>query len=422
MLAHEEILKELLGKLPGNDIIKILDAGSGRTSLSIIYDTFPESEIDCVVFPGDERKIASIRECLPDRRYNLLELDLCIDIPELHYDLTVSHLLLGEAAKFNNSFSELLTGLLSLQSDYLIIIDYYEDPEVDLNEIKTAAINNKYKIISESFVKNDKPQVWDKFAGIHNFGILLKKHGSLESGHVITGMKDQLDLIAKSYDKGIEYGRQGISLYENLPEYITNNPDYIIYNKNIESVTNLLYSGHNEIREYLAPVSAMKFIDLGCCLNLVLHGYDKWPSSYYGIDISRKTIELLNELSLSNKIQVGGLVCGSIHETPFDADFFDIGTCIGVLEYYTKDFIEEILIEAHRILKPYGKLVIDVPNIASPACRGMMLLEENAGRPDRFDMLPLDFEHMLCKYFVIEKAEKADTWAMFQYFLSCKNE
>ncbi|HIH93010.1 TPA: class I SAM-dependent methyltransferase [Methanosarcina acetivorans] len=229
-----------------------------------------------------------------------------------------------------------------------------------------------------------------------------------------------MELIAESYDKGIDYGRRGISLYDDLPEYITNNPDYIIYKKTTESIEPSVYSGYKEIREYLSPTTNMKFIDLGCCLNLMFNGYDQWASTYHGVDISSKTIELLNEFSTNNKLHIGALICGSIHETPFDANYFDIGACIGVLEYYKKDFVEKALIEAHRIIKPGGKLVLDIPNIVSPACRGMILLEEHAGRTDQFDMLPLDFENMLCNYFEIEKVEKANAWAMFQYFLSCK--
>ena len=38
-----------------------------------------------------------------------------------------------------------------------------------------------------------------------------------------------LDKIAKSYDKAIDLGRQGIDPYENLPDYIKNNPNYLIY-------------------------------------------------------------------------------------------------------------------------------------------------------------------------------------------------
>lgn len=39
-------------------------------------------------------------------------------------------------------------------------------------------------------------------------------------------MESKLDIVAKSYDNTIEYGRKGIDLYKDLPEYITNDPDY----------------------------------------------------------------------------------------------------------------------------------------------------------------------------------------------------
>ncbi len=47
-------------------------------------------------------------------------------------------------------------------------------------------------------------------------------------------------------------------------------------------------SARQEIVEYLSPPTRdMKFIDLGCCLNLMFRGYDSWPSEYYGVDISK---------------------------------------------------------------------------------------------------------------------------------------
>lgn len=39
-------------------------------------------------------------------------------------------------------------------------------------------------------------------------------------------MENQLELVAQSYDKAIDWGRRGIDLYKELPEYITNDPDY----------------------------------------------------------------------------------------------------------------------------------------------------------------------------------------------------
>lgn len=230
-------------------------------------------------------------------------------------------------------------------------------------------------------------------------------------------MENRLELIARSYDKGIDSGRKGVDLYDELPERIKNDPDYPLFQK-MKAESTLSDSGRKEIKEFLSPDINMRFIDLGCCLNLMFRGYDKWPSTYYGIDISGKTIQLLNEFVSKKNLSVGALRCESIHKTSFDAGYFDIGACIGVLEYFEKGFIEKAITEAHRIIKPYGKFVLDVPDAGSPEHRITMLIEEYLGRPDMFNMPAKEFEEMLRGCFEIKNKEKAGP--MIQYFLNCK--
>jgi ubiquinone/menaquinone biosynthesis C-methylase UbiE len=231
-------------------------------------------------------------------------------------------------------------------------------------------------------------------------------------------MECQLELISRSYDRTIDYGRKGIDLYKDLPKYITSDPDYPIWE--IEFKSGSEESECKKIKDYLLPSTNMKFIDLGCAMNLMFHGYEKWHSTYYGVDISLKTIQLLNEYIAEKKMPVGSLYCGSIHETPFDDNYFDIGACIGVLEYFERDFIEKAIMEAHRIIKPKGKLVLDIPDIGNSSCRIMMLIEEYMGRPDRFKMLPNEFEDILKNYFEIDEKDSVDSRAMVMYCLKCK--
>jgi SAM-dependent methyltransferase len=233
-----------------------------------------------------------------------------------------------------------------------------------------------------------------------------------------TKMESQLALIGKSYDKAIELGGRGIDLYECLPVHIKNDPDYPIYQEMIIKGGDS-GSGRKEIKDYLSPDTNMRFIDLGCCLNLMFRGYDTWPSIYHGVDISGKTIALLDAFVKKNKLPIGSLYCGSIHETPFDDNYFDIGACIGVLEYFEKDFVTEAIVEAHRIIKPRGRFILDIPCMGSPECRIMMMIEEHLGRPDQFDMSAEAFEDILQDYFEIEKKEKAGP--MIEYFLRCKD-
>lgn len=170
-------------------------------------------------------------------------------------------------------------------------------------------------------------------------------------------MKKQLELVSKSYDKAIDFGRRGIDLYEDLPEHITNHPDYPMFHK-LKTNGSLSDSGRKEIKDYLSPDINMKFIDLGCCLNLMFNGYDQWLSTYHGVDISSKTIQFLNEFVTKKQLPIGSLCCGSIHETLFEDNYFDIGACVGILEYFEKDFVEEAILEAHRIIKPMENLFL----------------------------------------------------------------
>lgn len=42
-------------------------------------------------------------------------------------------------------------------------------------------------------------------------------------------MENQLEQIAKSYDRGIDLGRKGIDSYKKFPSYITNHPNYSLF-------------------------------------------------------------------------------------------------------------------------------------------------------------------------------------------------
>ena len=143
-------------------------------------------------------------------------------------------------------------------------------------------------------------------------------------------MEKQLEIVAQSYDESIENGREGINLYDNLPDYITSHNDYPEYVKLIRD------GGHSdsarkEVKNFLMPKVNMQFIDLGCCLNLMFKDYDKWDSNYNGIDISKKTIQLLEDVVKSRNLKIGSLHCGSIHDTPFEDDHFDIASCFSIL-------------------------------------------------------------------------------------------
>lgn len=229
-------------------------------------------------------------------------------------------------------------------------------------------------------------------------------------------MNNHLEQIAASYDRGIELGRDG-DPYANLPPSITGHPFYPLFQRMRETNT-FSDSARREIGEYLAPEPGMRFIDLGCCLNLMFAGYQDWPSTYYGVDISRKTIDLLRGYAAKNRLPVGDLYCGSMHETPYEADFFDIGECVGSLEYFEADFVRQCIREFHRVMKSGGRFVLDIPNLGSPECEICGLIEAHLGRPDRFDLSIESFEALIGDFFAIHHKEVVGP--MIQYFLVCR--
>ena len=175
MKAHESILLAYLDELTDKGIHSILDAGSGTTSLVAITSSYPDIVVDAVVYPGDERKSTSISRTCSNNTYRIMEKDICSHEIDKQYDLVVAHLLLGEAVKFNHSFHDLLSGLLLINAKYLVIIDYLEDPDVNLDEILMMAADNHYSIVCKTIKENRNPQMWDDFVGTHNFGLLLSR-------------------------------------------------------------------------------------------------------------------------------------------------------------------------------------------------------------------------------------------------------
>ncbi len=156
---HITILEQLFESLPSKSGIKrILDAGSGKTSLNCLLDYYPDATVDAVVFPGDERKIKSVTENVKGENFRLIEKDICSDSLPGEYDLVLAHLLLGEAVKWGNSFSDLLDSLLSIKTRYLVIVDFLEDPSVNYSFLEEDLKRNNRKILNKIQIAKQEPQ------------------------------------------------------------------------------------------------------------------------------------------------------------------------------------------------------------------------------------------------------------------------
>lgn len=125
--THGRLLRELFRGFEREKKYRILDAGSGRTSLYFLTNAFPKSEITAIVYPGDRRKSDSIRQFVPSTNYLLKEIDIKNLNQNERFDIVLAHLLLGEAKKFGNAFDDVLNSLFKVKSDCLAIVDVLED-------------------------------------------------------------------------------------------------------------------------------------------------------------------------------------------------------------------------------------------------------------------------------------------------------
>ncbi len=223
-----------------------------------------------------------------------------------------------------------------------------------------------------------------------------------------------MERVAKAYDLALVQYRAGADPMSEIPADIRNNPDFAAF---LEENREHCNSGNPDIRAYLDPQPGMRFLDLGCSANLANYRLGEWPSEYYGIDISAALIGAMQVFVRKEDLAIGGLVTGDISDIPCNDGFFDIAACIGVLEYCTLDYIEEALQELHRVLKPGGRIVLDIPNHRHEHYRLMIATEEALGRP-LMEYSREEFEEVLTPLFVAD--DILDKYVMIKYFVRSK--
>lgn len=223
---------------------------------------------------------------------------------------------------------------------------------------------------------------------------------------------DQVEKIRKAYDLTVEQYHKGIDPLKEVPEDFKNSPDFKAFMKDADPST----TGSNafENKEYLEPKKGMRFLDAGCGANLAVYEFYKWPSIFYGVDISTALISEMRKFVKKNSLQIGGLYVTEIISMPFEDNYFDIALLIGVLEYYSLEYTKKALEEMNRVLKPSAKLVVDIANLVHPHVDIMFKLEAYLKRPN-IPKSREDFEKILKPLFLIDKID--DSNVMLKYFV-----
>jgi ubiquinone/menaquinone biosynthesis C-methylase UbiE len=225
-------------------------------------------------------------------------------------------------------------------------------------------------------------------------------------GKIETG----LERIRKAYDRAAEEFNQDISSLAVVPQDFKNSQGFKEFMENSKGCN----TGNPAIREYLDPKPGMNFLDAGCGGGLVSYRLHDWPSLYYGIDLSPKLIEAMKSFVKREGIKIGGLWVSDLSSLPFPDRFFDIAACLGVFEYFGLPYLNMALKELNRVIKPGGKLVLDIPNQAHPYYPVMIRLEKYLQRP-HVPFSREEFEDLLRPFFTIQKLD--DSKVMIKYFL-----
>lgn len=159
---HDKIVKIMTRKINREVFKKVLDAGSGKTSASIVLKYFPSAHVDAIVYPGDNRKKNPLENAIGSNRLEVIELNLCCDDIRKKYDFCLAHLILGEAHNFGNHFSDLFHQLMDIKSKYFLIIDIFEDPAVHFRYMEQYFREKGFKVLKKKKFKNPNPEHYPK--------------------------------------------------------------------------------------------------------------------------------------------------------------------------------------------------------------------------------------------------------------------
>lgn len=159
---HDKIFSKMTRRIDRASIKKVIDAGSGKISASILLKYFPNAELDAIIYPGDNRKKNPLENAIGSDRLNVIEADICHTTFRKHYEFCLVHLSLGEARHFDNSFEDLFHNIMQIKASYFLIIDIFEDPCVHFRYLEQYIKEKDFTILKKKKFKNPKPEHYPK--------------------------------------------------------------------------------------------------------------------------------------------------------------------------------------------------------------------------------------------------------------------
>ncbi len=182
-LIHDKAFKQLIKKLKGETITRVCDAGSGKTSASILLKYFNIATVDAIIYPGDNRKKHPLEDAIGSDRLEIYEVDLTRSCVRKKYDFCYALLTLGEAQNFGNSFENLFHRIMDIKAKWFVLYDVLEDPCVHYRYIEQYLKEKGFKIVTKKIFRNPHPEHYPKvkynkykleFDSKHFVGYLIK--------------------------------------------------------------------------------------------------------------------------------------------------------------------------------------------------------------------------------------------------------
>jgi 2-polyprenyl-3-methyl-5-hydroxy-6-metoxy-1,4-benzoquinol methylase len=126
----------------------------------------------------------------------------------------------------------------------------------------------------------------------------------------------------------------------------------------LQGLNCLCYSKILGLNRALKCAPGCNVLDIGCGDGRFLLESRANGCLCFGNDISRTALNRLRQIAPDIETR-----CGNLWEVGFSGDFFDVINLSNVIEHVPD--IDKLLFEARRIIKPDGRLRVQVPNSAS---------------------------------------------------------
>lgn len=122
---------------------------------------------------------------------------------------------------------------------------------------------------------------------------------------------------------------------------------------------------YKELTQSLGSTEGLRCLDIGSDNGVISYLFRKCGGSWCSADLDTQSVSEIKNLVKSEVFQIDG------GRTPFEDNSFDCVVVIDFLEHIPNDVA--FVVELNRILKPNGRLIINVPHIKNSLLRKFRL-------------------------------------------------